>query len=64
MEGKIFMYIGEGAGPLGLVLAGPLFQRFIIDLKITCALRTCILQPDHFKNPSYAPDVVTVYLGR
>ena len=29
-----------------------------------CALRTRILLPDYFKNPSYAPDVVTVYLGR
>ena len=59
------MYIGVRASPAGPVLAGPLFRRFIIiDLKITCALRTRVLQPDHFKSRSYAPDVVTVYLGR
>ena len=47
--------IGIGASPAGLVLAGPLFgnlMKFIIDVLKNGA---CLLQPDHFKSPSYAP---------
>ena len=45
---------GVGAGPDGPVLARPLFRRFII--KIAYSLRTCLLQSDHFKSVSYAPE--------
>lgn len=47
--------IGIGAGLAGLLLAGQLFQRFIIKI----ALRTCLLLPDHFKKSflqMYYPD--------
>ena len=41
--------IGVGASPAGPVLAGPLFRRF--------NYKNCVrlLQPDHFKSPSYTP---------
>ena len=50
------------AGPAGPVLAGPLFSdlmKFIIDIskKIMHVLHMHLLQLDHFKSPSYAPDV-------
>ena len=54
------MSIGVG-GPAGLVLARPLFWQFNkIDyeyiLKLWRTHCTHLLQPDHFKSPSYAPD--------
>ena len=56
--------IGVGAGPAGLVSAGPLFSgeggglmKFIIYIIFLNARVLCahLLQPDHFKSPSFAP---------
>ena len=59
--------IGVGAGPAGLVSAGPLFSgkgggggglmKFIIYIIFlnACVLCARLLQPDHFKSPSFAP---------
>ena len=51
--------IGIGASPAGSVLAGPLFRQFNeihyrYILKIACVFHLHLLQPDHFKSPSYA----------
>ena len=56
-------YIGVGAGPAGLVLAGPLFRwfneihyRYLHARRYRrCAICACLLQPDHFKSHSYVP---------
>ena len=62
-------YIGVEAGLAGLVLAGQLFWRFnVLKLRTRFALAHYI-QPDHFKSPSYAPEIVCgeykqpLYLG-
>ena len=47
-----FSIIGVGASPAGPVLARPLFQQFN---KIHYKNCTRLLQPDHFKSPSYTP---------
>ena len=62
--------IGIGAGLAGPVLAGPLFRQFNeiyyrylhvrrYRRRFVCAR---LLQPDHFKSPSYAPEGVQNYV--
>ena len=50
-------HIGLGDGPVGPLLAGPLFcdlMKFIIF--INCVNTLCaIIMPDHFISPSYTP---------
>jgi len=62
----LFVYKAIGIGAVWLVrfLAGPLFRRFNeVHYRYLCAhcyrwraIRTHLLQPDHFKSPSYAPE--------
>ena len=50
-------HIGIGASSAGLVLAGPLFRQFNeIHYRYIFNNCTCLLQPDHFKSPSYVPE--------
>ena len=48
----MYMYRGIGASPAGPVLAGPHLLNILAH-----TLRAHLIQPDHFKSPSYAPDV-------
>ena len=55
------IHIDVGASPAGLVLAGPLFWQCN---EKNCTLRACLILPDHYKTPSYAPDTYSLETGR
>ena len=54
-----YIGLGLGAGRASLVLTGPLFRQFNEIYDKNC-MRMSLLQPDHFKSPSYAPAIHVV----
>ena len=55
------IHVDVGASPAGLVLAGPLFWQCN---EKNCTLHACLILPDHYKTPSYAPDTYSLETGR